>query len=75
VQLLDEGKTYKEIGSILSVAPSTVKMHLKRLRARTGLSIQELILHSFYPPNNDSLNLKNGGYEHLILKKKKGAKI
>lgn len=71
VQLLDEGKTYKEIGSILSVAPSTVKMHLKRLRARTGLSIQEIILHSFYPPNNDGSNLENAEQNYPVTTKKK----
>jgi|GEM_PF-859825 len=70
VQLLDEGKTYKEIGSILSVAPSTVKMHLKRLRARTGLTMQDLILHSFQSPNNDSFNLKMNEKQQLRIKEK-----
>jgi DNA-binding CsgD family transcriptional regulator len=47
VQLIEEGKSYKEIGSILSMAPSTVETHLKRLRARTGLTLQELTLQFF----------------------------
>jgi DNA-binding NarL/FixJ family response regulator len=46
-QLLQEGKSYKEIGSILSMAPSTVETHLKRFKARTGLTVQELSLQPF----------------------------
>lgn len=52
VQLLQEGKSYKEIGSILSMAPCTVETHLKRLKARTGLTLQELSLQSFHKYNN-----------------------
>lgn len=51
VQLLQEGKSYKEIGAILSMAPSTVETHLKRLKTRTGLTLQELSLQSFHRYN------------------------
>ena len=44
VQLLTDGKSYKEIGSILSMAPSTVETHLNRLKERTGLTYQEVSL-------------------------------
>lgn len=47
VQLLQEGKSYKEIGAVLSMAPSTVETHLKRLKARTGLTLQDLTLQFF----------------------------
>lgn len=47
VQLLQEGKSYKEIGSILSMGPGTVETHLTRLKARTGLTLQELSLQDF----------------------------
>lgn len=64
VQLLEEGKSYKEIGSILSMAPSTVETHLKRLRARTGLTLQEITLHTFHPPPNDHFSLqKDKGHQ------------
>jgi len=53
VQLLQEGKSYKEIGSILSMAPSTVETHLKRLKTRTGLTLQELSLLSFHKYNHN----------------------
>ncbi len=52
-QLLQEGKSYKEIGSILSMAPSTVETHLKRFKARTGLTLQELPLQSFQGSRGD----------------------
>jgi DNA-binding CsgD family transcriptional regulator len=52
MQLLQEGKSYKEIGTILSMAPSTVETHLKRLKARTGLTMQELSLQTFHSYNN-----------------------
>lgn len=52
MQLLQEGKSYKEIGSILSMAPSTVETHLKRLKARTGLTMQELSLQTFRTYNH-----------------------
>lgn len=48
LQLLQEGKSYKEIGSILSMSKNTVETHLARLKARTGLTFQELSLQSFY---------------------------
>ena len=51
VQLLQDGKSYKEIGTILSMAPSTVETHLKRLKARTGLTLQELTLQFFQRSN------------------------
>lgn len=52
VQLLQEGKSYKEIGSLLSMAPSTVETHLKRLKTRTGLTLQEVSLQSFHKYSN-----------------------
>jgi len=61
VQLLQEGKSYKEIGTILSMAPSTVETHLKRLKARTGLTLQEISLQ-FFPTDTNGrrvLHLEN----------------
>ncbi len=58
VQLLQEGKSYKEIGSILSMAPSTVETHLKRFKARTGLTLQELYFQSFQSPEGSIFNLE-----------------
>jgi DNA-binding CsgD family transcriptional regulator len=61
VQLLQEGKSYKEIGSILSMGPGTVETHLTRLKARTGLTLQELSLQSFqkYGNKKSMFNLGN----------------
>jgi len=56
VQLTQEGKSYKEIGSMLSMTPATVKTHLTRLKARTGLTLQELSLQTFHI---DPINKKN----------------
>ncbi|MBA3283627.1 MAG: hypothetical protein H0U27_01025 [Nitrosopumilus sp.] len=53
VQLVREGKSYKEIGNILSMASTTVKTHLIRLKARTGLSLQEISLQSVQAYEND----------------------
>ncbi|MBX9806050.1 MAG: helix-turn-helix transcriptional regulator [Alphaproteobacteria bacterium] len=47
LQLLQEGKSYKEIGSILSMSPRTVETHLARLKTRTGLTLRDLALQSF----------------------------
>lgn len=55
-QLFQEGKSYKEIGSVLSMAPSTVETHLKRFKARTGLTLQELSLKSFQNPEGGIFN-------------------
>jgi DNA-binding CsgD family transcriptional regulator len=44
LQLLQEGKSYKEIGSVLSVSPNTVETHLERLKERTGRTFRELTL-------------------------------
>jgi len=57
-QLFQEGKSYKEIGSILSMAPSTVETHLKRFKTRTGLTLQELSLQSFQNPEGGTFNLE-----------------
>ncbi|MCE3230371.1 MAG: hypothetical protein K0R76_491 [Alphaproteobacteria bacterium] len=57
LQLLQEGKSYKEIGSILSMSKNTVETHLTRLKARTGLSLQELSLQSFHPNHTRKKNL------------------
>lgn len=49
-QLTQQGKSYKEIGSILSMGSGTVKTHLTRLKTRTGLSLQEIslqLLHAY----------------------------
>ena len=61
LQLLQEGKSYKEIGSILSMSKNTVETHLVRLKARTGLTIQELSLQSFYAGDirKRAFNLEN----------------
>ncbi len=77
VHLAQEGKSYKEIGSILSMASSTVKTHLIRLKTRTGLSFQEICLQSFQTYKN-SKNIVNLESEHKKLtvketkKQKKG---
>jgi DNA-binding CsgD family transcriptional regulator len=47
VQLVKEGKSHKEIGNILSITSNTVKTHLNRLKARTGLSVREISIHPF----------------------------
>jgi len=47
LQLLQDGKSYKEIGFILSMSPRTVETHLERLKSRTGLTLGELFLQSF----------------------------
>jgi Bacterial regulatory proteins, luxR family len=47
LQLLQDGKSYKEIGSILSMSPRTVETHLVRLKTRTGLTFKELSLQPF----------------------------
>jgi DNA-binding CsgD family transcriptional regulator len=50
LQLSQEGKSYKEIGSILSMSTHTVETHLCRLKERTGLTTRELslrFLHSY----------------------------
>jgi len=67
VQLLQDGKSYKEIGSILSMAPSTVETHLKRLKARTGLTLQELTLQFFQKSNGKRIvNLESSKNFHPI---------
>jgi DNA-binding CsgD family transcriptional regulator len=58
VQLIQEGKSYKEIGSILSMAPTTVKTHLKRFKERTGLTFQELSLQTFQNSENNVFNVE-----------------
>lgn len=52
LQLLQEGKSYKEIGSVLSMSKNTVETHLTRLKTRTGLTFQELSLQSFHKHKN-----------------------
>lgn len=55
MRLLCEGKTYKQIGSILSMSPRTVETYLDRLKNRTGLAFHDLLTKSFkiLPPNFD----------------------
>ena len=60
-QLAQQGKSYKEIGSILSMGSGTVKTHLMRLKARTGLSLQEVsfqLLHA-YQSGKSKMALEN----------------
>lgn len=47
MQLLREGKSYKNIGQTLSMSPRTVETHLARLKQRTGYTFDELFLKSF----------------------------
>jgi len=70
MQLAQEGKSYKEISSLLSMASTTVKTHLTRLKARTGLSFQEISLQSFqaYKNTKNMVNIKNGLEKHKIKK-------
>lgn len=57
MQLSQAGKSHKEIGSLLSMASSTVKTHLKRLKTRTGLTLQEISLKSLQTSNNSKIIL------------------
>ncbi|MBX9805025.1 MAG: LuxR C-terminal-related transcriptional regulator [Alphaproteobacteria bacterium] len=59
-QLFLECKSYKEIASILSIAPSTVETHLRRLKERTGLSIHDILLQTFHEPKKK----KNKHHRH-----------
>ena len=70
VQLAQEGKSYKEIGSILSMASSTVKTHLTRLKARTGLTLQELSLQAFQNPDNNIFNVEQAEKPPDLISKK-----
>ena len=75
VQLVQEGKSYKETGSILSMATSTVKTHLKRFKERTGLTLQEVSLQSFQNLENSIFNLEQAkGPSDLAPKKLKKRK-
>lgn len=47
MQLLNEGKSYKEIGNMLTMSPRTVETYLTRMKRRTGLSFDEIALKSF----------------------------
>jgi DNA-binding CsgD family transcriptional regulator len=70
VQLVQEGKSYKEIGSLLSMAPTTVKTHLKRFKERTGLTLQELSLQAFQNPEHSIFNLDKAKKSSDLSKKK-----
>lgn len=49
LELLAAGLTYRQIGAQLSIAISTVKSALARLREKTGLSRARLIvLHGYF---------------------------
>lgn len=76
VQLVQEGRSYKEIGSILSMATSTVKTHLIRLKARTGLSFQEICLQSFqtYKNSKNIVHLESGHKQSMVKETKKHKK-
>jgi DNA-binding CsgD family transcriptional regulator len=60
VQLVQQGKTYKEIGSILSMEAGSIKTLLSRLKARTGLSLSEVSLHLLHAcyAKKEEFNLK-----------------
>lgn len=58
LHLLQEGKSYKEIGSVLSMSANTVETHLTRLKARTGLTFQELSLRALETFNGKKKNLR-----------------
>jgi hypothetical protein len=55
MQLLREGKSYKQIGETLSMSPRTVETHLARSKRRTGLTFDELSLKSFKMNNPQNL--------------------
>ena len=61
LQLLQEGKSYKEVGSMLSVSPNTVESHLERLKTRTGQTFQELSLKPLqaFPGKKKNPTLRN----------------
>lgn len=73
-QLFQEGKSYKEIGAILSMAPSTVETHLKRFKARTGLTLQELSLQSLQNPEGGIFPLQQAEEPSDLAKKKSESK-
>jgi hypothetical protein len=72
VQLAQEGRSYKEIGSMLSMASTTVKTHLIRLKARTGLSFQEICLQSFqtYKNSKNIVKLENADKRYKVKETK-----
>ena len=45
IQHLQDGKSHKEIGSLLSISTATVQTHLDRLKKRTNLTYHEASLH------------------------------
>jgi len=47
MKLFQAGKSYKEIGSILSISSRSVETYLARLKTRTGLSANNLLTQSF----------------------------
>jgi DNA-binding CsgD family transcriptional regulator len=47
MQLFNDGKSYKDIGEMLSISPRTVETHLTRMKRRTGLTFGEIALKSF----------------------------
>lgn len=57
LQLMQDGKSYKEIGSILSMSPRTVETHLVRLKTRTGLTLGELSLQTFKISGNRKVDI------------------
>lgn len=67
-QLAQQGKSYKEIGTLLSMGSGTVKTHLMRLKARTGLSLQEISLQLLraYEARNDIFEPDRQGQERKL---------
>lgn len=76
LQLFQDGKSYKQIGELLSMSPRTVETHLSRLKIRTGLTLRDLFLKSFrissVPMTGELLNstLENGLFQTESLKKR-----
>lgn len=55
LKLVRDGKSYRDIGTALSMSPRTVETHLTRLKRRTNLTTNELILKSFRKSPADNL--------------------
>ena len=54
--LLIQGKTYKEIGGVLSVTENTIRSHVKKIYAKARVTGRVELLHLLLDPPNSSAN-------------------